>query len=52
MIGVPAQGIAIIVVGGDWMPYARLMVPVVPSLAWAAVLIAGRLTAYLGQLYS
>ncbi len=29
---------AIIVVGGDWMPFARLMVPVVPSLAWAAVL--------------
>jgi hypothetical protein len=26
---------AIIVVGGDWMPYARLMVPVVPTLAYA-----------------
>jgi hypothetical protein len=31
---------AIVTVGGDWMPYARLMVPVVPSLAWAAMLVA------------
>jgi hypothetical protein len=31
---------AIIMVGGDWMPYARLMVPVIPSLAWAAARIA------------
>ncbi len=29
---------AIAAVGGDWMPFARLMVPVAPSLAWAAVL--------------
>jgi hypothetical protein len=29
---------AIIVVGGDWMPYARLMVPVAPALVYAAVL--------------
>ncbi len=29
---------AIVLVGGDWMPYARLMVPVVPSLVYAAVL--------------
>jgi len=29
---------AIVAVGGDWMPYARLMAPVVPSLAWAGVL--------------
>jgi len=29
---------AIATVGGDWMPFARLMVPVAPSLAWAAVL--------------
>jgi hypothetical protein len=28
---------AIIAVGGDWMPYARLMVPVTPSLVYAAV---------------
>jgi hypothetical protein len=33
---------AIVVVGGDWMPYARLMVPVVPSLAYAAVLASSR----------
>jgi hypothetical protein len=25
-------------IGGDWMPYARLMVPVVPSLVYAAAL--------------
>jgi hypothetical protein len=30
--------VAVIVVGGDWMPYARLLVPVVPSLAYAAAL--------------
>ncbi|HEY8039184.1 MAG TPA: hypothetical protein VIF15_05290 [Polyangiaceae bacterium] len=29
---------AVVAVGGDWMPYARLMVPVVPSLVWAAAL--------------
>jgi len=29
---------AIVAVGGDWMPFARLMVPVAPSLVWAAVL--------------
>jgi hypothetical protein len=29
---------AIVAVGGDWMPYARLMVPVVPTLAYAGVL--------------
>jgi len=27
-------------VGGDWMPFARLIVPVVPSLAYASVLVA------------
>jgi hypothetical protein len=32
---------ALVAVGGDWMPYARLMVPVVPSLVIAAALIAG-----------
>jgi uncharacterized membrane protein YhdT len=31
----------VVVVGGDWMPYARLVVPVLPSLVYAAVL-AGR----------
>jgi hypothetical protein len=29
---------AMIAVGGDWMPYARLMVPIVPSLVYAAAL--------------
>jgi hypothetical protein len=33
-----AHTLALVMVGGDWMPYARLMAPVVPSLAWAAVL--------------
>jgi hypothetical protein len=33
---------AIAAVGGDWMPYARLMVPVAPSLAYAGVLAAAR----------
>lgn len=33
-----AHVLSIVAVGGDWMPYARLMVPIVPSLAWAAVL--------------
>jgi hypothetical protein len=31
---------AMIAVGGDWMPYARLAAPVVPSLAYAFVLVA------------
>src|SRR5262249_46849178 len=31
---------AIAAVGGDWMPYARLLVPVVPSLAYAAAIAA------------
>jgi len=33
-----AHVLSLIVVGGDWMPYARLMAPVAPSLAWAALL--------------
>ncbi len=33
-----AQLLSILVVGGDWMPYARLMAPIAPSLAWAALL--------------
>jgi hypothetical protein len=36
------HGIAIIVVGGDWMPYARLMVPVAPTLAYAGALVAAK----------
>lgn len=31
---------AMAVAGGDWMPYARLVVPIVPSLGWAAALAA------------
>jgi hypothetical protein len=31
---------AIVAVGGDWMPFARLIVPILPSLAYAAVLAA------------
>jgi hypothetical protein len=30
----------IVVVGGDWMPYARLLVPVLPSIVYAGVLVA------------
>jgi hypothetical protein len=37
-----AHVLALVIVGGDWMPYARLMVPVIPSLAWAAVGISER----------
>jgi hypothetical protein len=33
-----AHVLAIAAAGGDWMHYFRLIVPVVPSLAWAAVL--------------
>ncbi len=32
--------IVVIAVGGDWMPYARLMVPVAPSLAFVFVDVA------------
>jgi hypothetical protein len=35
-----AQCASIVVVGGDWMPYARLLVPVLPSIAYAGVLAA------------
>jgi hypothetical protein len=37
-----AHAMAIIAVGGDWMPYARLMVPVAPTLAYAGVLASER----------
>jgi hypothetical protein len=33
---------AVVVVGGDWMPFARLCVPVLPGLAWAGVLLSSR----------
>jgi hypothetical protein len=35
-----AHASAVAAAGGDWMPYGRLWVPVVPSLAYAAVLAA------------
>jgi hypothetical protein len=38
VIAAAAHVAAIAVVGGDWMPYARLMVPVAPSLIYAGVL--------------
>jgi len=33
-----AHAASVVLVGGDWMPYARLFVPIVPGLAYAAVL--------------
>lgn len=35
-----AHALAVLAAGGDWMPYARLMVPVVPSLVLAFVDLA------------
>jgi hypothetical protein len=40
VIAAIAHTAAIVAVGGDWMPYARLLVPIVPSLAYAGVLVA------------
>ena len=37
-----AHLVAVIVAGGDWMPYARLVVPVVPSLVIAFAVVAWR----------
>jgi hypothetical protein len=39
-IAVVVHAVAVVAAGGDWMPYARLMVPVVPSLTIAYVLAA------------
>ncbi len=33
---------AVLIVGGDWMPYARLLVPILPSVAYAGALTAAR----------
>jgi hypothetical protein len=41
VLAAAAHVASIVLVGGDWMPYARLLVPVVPSLVVAATLIAG-----------
>jgi len=37
-----AHAAAVIAAGGDWMPYARLMVPVAPSLVLAFVDVAAK----------
>lgn len=36
-----AHVVAVALAGGDWMPYARLLVPVTPSLVLVAVDVAG-----------
>jgi len=36
-----AHALAVLAAGGDWMPYARLMVPVAPSLVIAFAAITG-----------
>jgi hypothetical protein len=33
---------AVVVVGGDWMPFARLIVPILPGLVWAGVSLGSR----------
>jgi hypothetical protein len=38
VVAAVAHVVALVAVGGDWMPYARLMVPILPSLAWAAAM--------------
>jgi hypothetical protein len=47
-----AHTMAVIAAGGDWMPYARLMVPVAPSLlvAFAAVAAVSRVAATASRL--
>ena len=44
MIAFAAHAMAVLAAGGDWMPYARLMVPVAPSLvvAFVALLSSSR----------
>jgi hypothetical protein len=43
--GAAVHAAALVVVGGDWMPFARLWAPVVPSLAIAALLAAAQASA-------
>jgi hypothetical protein len=33
---------AVVLVGGDWMPFARLIVPILPGLLWAGVTLSSR----------
>jgi hypothetical protein len=40
VIAFVAHAMAVLAAGGDWMPYARLMVPVAPSLVVAFVALA------------
>lgn len=39
---IPVHFLAVAAAGGDWMPLSRLVVPVLPSLALAALLVAER----------
>ena len=41
VIAFVAHALAVLSAGGDWMPYARLMVPVAPSLVLAFVALGG-----------
>lgn len=41
VIAFAAHALAVLAAGGDWMPYARLMVPVAPSLVIAYVALLG-----------
>lgn len=41
VIAFAAHALAVLAAGGDWMPYARLMVPVAPSLVIAFVALLG-----------
>ena len=41
VVAFAAHALAVIAAGGDWMPYARLMVPVAPSLVIAFVELVG-----------
>jgi hypothetical protein len=34
--------VALVLVGGDWMPFSRLLVPIVPGLVYAAALVSSR----------
>jgi hypothetical protein len=40
LVAAAVHALALVLVGGDWMPYARLMVPIVPSLAYAGAVLA------------
>ena len=52
VIAFAAHAMAVLAAGGDWMPYARLMVPIAPSLvlAFVALLASSRLELVLARL--